>query len=128
MLVSIVLVSSILVFLILIWSIYNRMVSAKNIVHEAFSGIDVQLKKRYKLIPNLIEAVKGYNAYEAQVLQEIVAARSASGVSVNEMSDNDASITGALRQFRVQVEAYPILLFIFSINTQLMDKGSCRVK
>jgi LemA protein len=104
------------------------MVSAKNIVHEAFSGIDVQLKKRYKLIPNLIEAVKGYNAYEAQVLQEIVAARSASGVSVNEMSDNDASITGALRQFRVQVEAYPILLFIFSINTQLMDKGSCRVK
>jgi LemA protein len=117
MLVSIVLVSSILVFLILIWSIYNRLVSAKNIVHEAFSGIDVQLKKRYELIPNLIEAVKGYNAYEAQVLQDIVTARSASGGNVNEMSDNDASITGALRQFRLQVEAYPDL----KANVQFLD-------
>jgi len=117
MLVSIVLVSSILVFLILIWSIYNRLVSAKNIVHEAFSGIDVQLKKRYELIPNLIEAVKGYNAYEAQVLQDIVTARSASGGNVGEMSDNDASITGALRQFRLQVEAYPDL----KANVQFLD-------
>ena len=109
MLVSIVLVTSILVFLLLIWSIYNRLVSARNIVHEAFSGIDVQLKKRFELIPNLVEAVKGYNSYEAQVLQELVNARSASGGNVEEMSDNDASITGALRQFRVQVEAYPDL-------------------
>ena len=106
-----------LILLIFIWSIYNRLVSARNIVHEALSGIDVQLKKRFELIPNLIEAVKGYNAHEAQVLQEIVAARSTSGGNVNAMSDNDASITGALRQFRVQVEAYPDL----KANVQFLD-------
>ncbi|MDP5099326.1 MAG: LemA family protein [Crocinitomicaceae bacterium] len=65
---------------IVVWSIYNKLVSAKNVVNEGFSGIDVQLKKRFELIPNLIEAVKGYNAHEADVLSRIVESRySASG-------------------------------------------------
>lgn len=113
----------ILVFLILIWTIYNRLVNARNVVDEAYSGIDVQLKKRFELIPNLIEAVKGYNAHEAEVLSKIVASRSASGDSLNEMADNDRSITGALKSFRIQVEAYPDL----QANTQflkLMDNLS----
>lgn len=115
--------TGVILLLIVVWTIYNGLVNAKNVVDEAYSGIDVQLKKRFELIPNLIEAVKGYNAHEAQVLQKIVESRSASGGSVDEMADNDRSITGALKHFRVQVEAYPDL----KANTQfltLMDNLS----
>lgn len=116
----------VLIILIFIWVIYNRLVSAKNIVHEAYSGIDVQLKKRFELIPNLIEAVKGYNQHEAELLKKIVVERVASGQNVDEMAQNDASITSALKNFRVQVEAYPDL----KANTQflkLMD-NLCEVE
>jgi LemA protein len=99
----------IIVLLIMVWVIYNRLVAAQNIVDEAFSGIDIQLKKRFELIPNLIEAVKGYNSYEAETLQKIVEQRSASGKNVDAMAENDRSITGALRTFRVLVEDYPDL-------------------
>ena len=112
-----------LVFIIVSWTIYNRLIAAKNIVNEAFSGIDIQLKKRFELIPNLIEAVKGYNAHEASVLEEIVKNRSGAVKSVNETVVDDKSITGALKSFRVQIEAYPDL----KANTQflkLMDNLS----
>ena len=101
----------IVVFVLIIvgWSIYNRLVAAKNIVNEAFSGIDVQLKKRFELIPNLIEAVKGYSAHEASVLEEIVKNRSGVGNSIDEVAQQDKSITSALKSFRIQVEAYPDL-------------------
>ncbi len=99
----------VVVVLILVWNVYNRLVSAQNIVDEAFSGIDIQLKKRFELIPNLIEAVKGYNSYEAETLQKIVEQRSAYGSDIDAMAENDRSITGALRSFRIQVEAYPDL-------------------
>lgn len=111
--------SIILVLVVIIalsyWLIYNKIVAARNIVEEAFSGIDVQLKKRFELIPNLIEAVKGYNAHEAHVLEQIVASRSG-GNSLGEIADRDASITNQLKQFRVQVEAYPEL----KANTQFL--------
>ena len=99
----------VIVVLILVWNIYNRLVWAQNIVEEAFSGIDIQLKKRFELIPNLIEAVKGYNSYEAETLQKIVEQRSASGSDVDAMAESDRSITGALRSFRMLVEDYPDL-------------------
>lgn len=99
----------ILVLVIVSWAIYNRLVAAKNIVDEAFSGIDVQLKKRFELIPNLIEAVKGYNAHEASVLEEIVKNRSGVGSSIDQVAQQDKSITSALKSFRIQVEAYPEL-------------------
>ena len=107
---------------IVVWTIYNKLVSAKNVVNEGFSGIDVQLKKRFELIPNLIEAVKGYNAHEADVLSRIVESRSGAG-GLNEVASQDASITASLKNFRVQVEAYPEL----KANTQflkLMDNLS----
>ncbi|OFZ46277.1 MAG: hypothetical protein A3D92_06260 [Bacteroidetes bacterium RIFCSPHIGHO2_02_FULL_44_7] len=112
-----------LVLLIVIWSLYNGLVNAKNVVDEAFSGIDIQLKKRFELIPNLIEAVKGYNAHEASVLENIVTQRSASGKTPIEAASSDQSITRALKEFRVHVEAYPDL----QANTQflkLMDNLS----
>lgn len=112
-----------LVLLILVWTLYNGFVSAKNVVNEAFSGIDIQLKKRFELIPNLIEAVKGYNAHEAAVLEKIVAQRSASGKTPSEAASSDQSITRALKEFRVQVEAYPDLK-ANSQFLQLMDNLS----
>lgn len=112
-----------ILILIVLWVIYNALVEAQNVVQEGFSGIDIQLKKRFELIPNLIEAVKGYNAHEAAVLEKVVQARSASGNSVQEAAKSDQSITGALKSFRVQVENYPDL----QANTQfikLMDNLS----
>ncbi|WP_297338163.1 LemA family protein [Algoriphagus sp.] len=57
-------------------SIYNRLVKLKNLVEEAWSGIDVQLKKRYNLIPNLIETVKGYAKHESETFEKVTQARS----------------------------------------------------
>jgi len=116
------LITIVLIVGIIIWTIYNKLVNAKNIVNEGFSGIDVQLKKRFELIPNLIEAVKGYNSHEAEVLSRIVESRSGV-INVNELAAEDASITQSLKNFRVQVEAYPEL----KANTQflkLMDNLS----
>jgi LemA protein len=114
-----------LFFLVLIvgWSIYNGLVRANNVVNEAYSGIDVQLKKRFELIPNLIEMVKGYNAHEAAILEKIVQQRSGVGSEFDETVAIDQSITSALKSFRIQVEAYPDL----KANTQflkLMDSLS----
>ncbi len=113
----------VLILFILVWGIYNRLVRAKNIVNEAYSGIDVQLKKRFELIPNLIEAVKGYNSHEAETLSKIVESRNPSGKTVTEMAENDTSITASLKTFRIHVEDYPDL----KSNTQflkLMDNLS----
>lgn len=112
----------IVIVLIIVWVIYNGLVSADNIVEEAFSGIDVQLKKRYELIPNLIEAVKGYNEHEASTLQKIVENRS-KAAGIQGVAEDDQSITTALRGFRIHVEDYPDL----QANTQflkLMDSLS----
>lgn len=96
------------VLLVAVWIIYNGFVTAQNVVEEAFSGIDVQLKKRFELIPNLIEAVKGYNAHEAETLQKIVESRSGQS-SISEVAQGDANITSHLKQFRILVEDYPEL-------------------
>ena len=106
-----------LLLIIIFFVIYNRLVSAKNVVHEAFSGIDVQLKKRFELIPNLIEAVKGYNSHEADVLMKIAAYRGGVNPNVSEAASHDSSITAALKSFRITVEDYPEL----KANVQFLD-------
>ena len=122
MIVLLIIVGIIIVIGISVWVIYNGLVTAKNIVDEAFSGIDIQLKKRFELIPNLIEAVKGYNSHEAELLEKIVESRS--GVkNIEGLAKEDTSITDKLKQFRINVEAYPDL----KANTQflkLMDNLS----
>ena len=74
---KILLVLIIIIVLIIIWLIsgYNGLVRSRNTVEEAFSTMDVYLKKRYDLIPNLVEAVKGYAAHEKETLQAVIAAR-----------------------------------------------------
>lgn len=112
-----------LLLLLLVWSIYNGLVKADNQIDEGLSMIDVQLVKRFELIPNLVEAVKGYNAHEAEVLTSIAANRSGIPVDAEGKASLDGSITAHLRNFRIQVEKYPNLL----ANTQflkLMDSLS----
>ena len=90
---------------------YNGLVQLRNAVKNAWSQIDVQLKRRYDLIPNLIETVKGYAAHERQTLEAVIAARQA-GISASTVKDQAVAenmITGALRQLFALSEAYPNL-------------------
>ena len=92
-------------------AIYNGLVGARNRVANAFSQIDVQLKRRYDLIPNLVETVKGYAAHEKETLERVVQARqqaiAATGVAKQAAAEN--MLTGALRQLFALSEAYPNL-------------------
>jgi len=91
--------------------IYNGLVGARNRVANAFSQIDVQLKRRYDLIPNLVETVKGYAAHEKETLERVIQARQqaidAKGVAQQAQAEN--MLTGALRQLFALSESYPNL-------------------
>jgi LemA protein len=91
--------------------IYNRLVALRLRSTQAFADIDVQLKQRQDLIPNLVETVKGYAAHEAGTLQAVTAARNAaaSASSVNDKVQAENMLTGALRQLFAVSEAYPDL-------------------
>lgn len=104
-----ILLIAILSFLIFLIVIYNRLVSAKNLVNEAFSGIDVQLQKRFELIPSIIQVVKGYNKHEAETLMKIVSQRNPSGREVVEAAENDKIVTNKLSHFKINIENYPDL-------------------
>src|SRR3954471_6400809 len=106
----------VLIVLIVLLALYavvtfNRLVRLRNQSEEAFSDIDVQLKRRHDLIPNLVETVKGYAAHERQVFENVTAARSnavsAHGPEAQAQAENQ--LTGALRQLFAVAEAYPDL-------------------
>ena len=90
---------------------YNSFIHLKNSVEEAFSTMDVYLKRRYDLIPNLVETVKGYTTYESGTLEKIVEARSRamSGGSVQERTENENVLSGALKSLFALAENYPQL-------------------
>ena len=98
---------------IIIWVIYiyNRFVRLTNRTEEGWSDIDVQMKRRYDLIPNLVETVKGYAAHEAGTLQKVTEARTkAMGAqSVAEHAEAENMLTGALKSLFAVSEAYPDL-------------------
>jgi len=91
--------------------LYNRLVGSRNLVEEGWSGIDVQLKRRANLVPNLIETVKGYAAHEKGVLEELTRARAAatSAGSVAEAGQATGALSTALRHVFALAEAYPEL-------------------
>lgn len=91
--------------------IYNRLVRLRVRTEDAWSGIDVQLKRRYDLIPNLVETVKGYAKHERETLDAVIKARQAGidAKSVPEQAQAENMITGALRQMFALSEAYPDL-------------------
>ncbi|NTU47860.1 MAG: LemA family protein [Syntrophobacteraceae bacterium] len=92
-------------------AIYNRFIRGKNLVQEAWSGIDVQLKRRHDLIPNILESVKGYMQYEQKTLQSIVdlRGRSMSTESVKEKAQVEGEISRTLKSIFALAEAYPDL-------------------
>lgn len=98
------------VLLWMIWA-YNRFVRLINRCEEAWSDIDVQLKRRYDLIPNLVETVKGYMQHEAGTLQKVTDARTKAlaAQTVAEHADAENMLTGALKTLFAVAENYPTL-------------------
>ena len=90
---------------------YNGLVLLKTRIQEALSGIDVQLKRRADLIPNLVETVKGYAKHEKEVFENVTKARSAlmSAKSLPQKAEADNMLTGALKSLFAVAEAYPQL-------------------
>src|SRR3954452_19789295 len=91
---------------------YNGLIRGKNQIENAWSQIDVQLKRRIDLIPNLVETVKGYAAHEKETLDAVIRARNsaiAAPDTPNAQANADTQLTGALRQVFALGEAYPDL-------------------
>lgn len=90
---------------------YNRFVRLKNRIDNAWAQIDVQLRRRYDLIPNLVETVKGYAAHEKEVFEKVTQARAsmANAQTVKEQSEAQNMIAGALKSLFAVAEAYPEL-------------------
>ena len=118
----------IVIVVVLIWivAIYNTLVKLKNNRENAFADIDVQLKQRHDLVPQLIGAVKGYMEHERGTLESITNARNkAMGASsINEKIAAEQQLSSALSGFSIQVEAYPDLKAssnFMQLQTELSD-------
>src|ERR1700759_4676786 len=92
-------------------AIFNRLVRQRNLVREGWSGIDVQLRRRTDLIPNLVETVKGYAAHERQLFEDITARRTASiaANNVTGQASAEQALQGSLARLLAIAEAYPEL-------------------
>ncbi len=102
--------------------IYNKLVSLKNRFENAFAQIEVQLKRRYDLIPNLVETAKGYIQHERETLEAVTAARNAasslldkaksnpgSAAAIQDLAGAEAALASSMGKFNLVVEAYPDL-------------------
>jgi LemA protein len=120
------------VFFILMWAVggYNRLVALRNRYKNAYAQIDVQLKRRYDLIPNLVETAKGYIKHERGTLEAVVAARNAASAAniraaqtpgdttaMKELSGAESALAGTLGRLFAVAEAYPDL----KANTTMMS-------
>jgi LemA protein len=102
-------------------SIYNRLVTLKNRFQNGFSQIEVQLKRRYDLIPNLVETAKGYMSHERETLEAVISARNEasallkaasadpSGEAIQNLAGAENTLMGAMGKLNVVMEAYPDL-------------------
>ncbi|MBW3538300.1 LemA family protein [Candidatus Parcubacteria bacterium] len=99
------------VLLLGLWILYNGLVTARLRVDEAWSDINVQLKRRYDLIPNLLNTVKGYAAHESGVFEKVTAARTAAmgATGIQQKAETENQLAGALKSLFAVAEAYPDL-------------------
>lgn len=101
----------VLIILIFVVTTYNKLVNARNKVENQFSQVDIQLKRRADLIPNLVETVKGYAKHEEGTLTAVIEARNkaVNAGSVNEKIDANNELSGALNKLFALAESYPDL-------------------
>lgn len=107
-----IIIAVIVVLIIIVAVTYNRFIRSRNLLNEAWSGIDVQLKRRHDLIPNVVETVKGYAQHERKAFEEITRLRSKmtdSDMTVKETGKLESSFTQALKSIFALAEAYPDL-------------------
>jgi LemA protein len=109
--ISLIFLGLIIVLVIYLWSTYNSLVILKTRIQEALSGIDVQLKRRAELIPNIVETVKGYAKHERGVFETVTKARSSllSAKTLQEKAEANNQLTAALKSLFAVAEAYPQL-------------------
>jgi LemA protein len=120
--IAIIVVVVVILLLVGLVAAYNGLVRARNAYRNAFAQIDVQLQRRFDLIPNLVETAKGYMAHERQTLEAVTNARAAAmaglaaahekpgdPAAMKQLADTQGTLAGALGRFNVAVEAYPDL-------------------
>ena len=119
---------AIVAVILVVWFIamYNGLVKLRNNRENAFANIDVQLKQRFDLVPQLVNTVKGYATHEKEVLEKVTAARAAAmnANTVDEKVAADKALSGALAGLRVSLEAYPELKAnqnFLQLQTELSD-------
>jgi len=102
----------VLLFVVAVVLSYNRFVNQRNLIHNSWSNIETELTRRYDLIPNLVETVKGYAAHERAVLEEVTKARASAQAehgSPEQQARAEGPLIGALRHLFAVVENYPEL-------------------
>jgi len=99
---------TLLLLIAAIW-LYNRLVRNRNLVSEAWAGIDVQLQKRHELVPNLVQTVKGYTTHESGVLEEVAHIRSSDVVGIDKRAQQETVLSRSLGRLFALSEDYPDL-------------------
>lgn len=107
----IIILGSVVLLCLILIGIYNNLVSLRNNRANAFANIDVQLKQRYDLVPQLVSTVKGYATHEKDLLEKVTMARSAAmnANTINDKIEANTQLSNALAGLKVSVEAYPDL-------------------
>ena len=124
--VTLIVIAVIVVLVLCFISMYNGLVKLRNNRENAFANIDVQLKQRYDLVPQLVSTVKGYASHEKDVLEKVTAARAAamSATTIDEKVAADKAMSSALSGLKVSLEAYPELKAnqnFLQLQTELAD-------
>ncbi len=124
--VALIVIAVIVVLILCFISMYNGLVKLRNNRENAFANIDVQLKQRYDLVPQLVSTVKGYASHEKDVLEKVTAARAAamSATTIDEKVAADKAMSSALSGLKVSLEAYPELKAnqnFLQLQTELAD-------
>ena len=126
MTIGIVIAIVVVILVVCFISMYNGLVKLRNNRENAFANIDVQLKQRFDLVPQLVNTVKGYATHEKETLDKVTSARAAAmgATTVDEKVAADKALTGALAGLRVSLEAYPELKAnqnFLQLQTELSD-------
>ena len=106
----VIIVAAALILLLLVW-LYNRLIRLRNRTQNAWAQVDVQLRRRYDLIPNLVESVKGYAAHEKTTFEDVTQARTAAqqAQGVQQQAQAENALTAALGKLFAVAEQYPQL-------------------